>query len=334
MKITGLVLQGGGALGAYQYGALKGFYEKDKHFNPKIVTGTSIGSVNGAVMLGGKYGALESLEKLWNTLKMPPIPFLPQEWQAKASKFGNPNMYNVNPSMMFSPMTADSVYDISPFRKLLTELIDFDKLNDKKTTKLIIEAVNVETGQLKQFSNHDKEGIDVDKIISCVSIPPNFPAMKVENGYYWDGGLYANMPLSPAINFLEKYQGEENDFKREVIVISLFRKGAVALPTTISEITERVKEIIFESKLELDSKTFDKMNNTILLMREIDKVLEKDSPIRNNPTYKDLLDHELIEPPILLQYQAEGVEGTDNFTPEAVDFRIRQGYRDALNIAK
>ncbi len=340
MKITGLVLQGGGALGAYQYGALKGFYEINPNFSPEIVTGTSIGAVNGAVMLGGRYGALESLDRLWNALQIPPTPFIPQDWQAKVSKFGNPNMYYINPTLMFSPLTADSIYDISPFRKLLLELIDFDKLNDKKTTKLVIEAVNVESGELKQFSNHDKEGLDIDKIISCVSIPPNFPAMKVENGYYWDGGLYANMPLSPAINFLEKYRPTEAEQKkgiaiteREVIVISLFRKGAV-LPTTISEITERVKEIIFESKLKLDYKTFEQMNDTIDLMQEIDQVLDQNSPIRNNETFKKLLDHEKINPPVLLQYEAEGVEGTDNFTPEAMDFRVRQGYRDAINSFK
>jgi len=337
MKITGLVLQGGGALGAYQYGALKGFYEMNPNFSPEIVTGTSIGSVNGAVMLGGKYGAMKSLEKLWNALKMPSSPLIPKDSQAKTSKFGNPNMYYINPTLLFSPLTADSIYDISPFRKLLSEIIDFDKLNDKQTTKLVIEAVNVESGELQQFSNHDEEGLDIDKIISCVSIPPNFPAVKIGNGYFWDGGLYANMPLSPAIHFLENYEPTEAELKngititeREVIVISLFRKSAV-LPTTISEIIERVKEIIFQSKLKLDYKCFDQTNDTIDLVRKIDQILDKDSPIRNDKTYKKILNQQKINAPVLLQYEAEGVEGTDNFTSKAMDFRINKGYQDVIN---
>ncbi len=339
-KITGLVLQGGGALGAYQYGALKGFYEVNPNFNPEIVTGTSIGSINGAVMLGGKYGAIKSLKKLWDALKIPSIPLIPQEWQAKTSKFGNPNMYYVNPAIMLSPLTADSIYNLSPFRKLLLDIIDFDKLNDKKTSKLVIETVNVETGQLKQFSNRDEKGIDIDKLLACVSIPPNFPAMQVDNDYYWDGGLYANMPLSPAINFLEECEATE----REVIVISLFRKNGV-LPTSISEITDRIKEIIFESKLNLDRKSFDKMNNNILLIRQVKELLEqieKDDSIKQsikdeadkitkNSTFNNLLQHKEIDPLTILQYEAEGVEGTDDFTPQAVESRIRQGQRDAIN---
>lgn len=334
MKKTALVLQGGGALGAYQYGAIKGFFEKESNFNPSIITGTSIGAVNGSIMLGGKLAPIQSLEKLWNTLKIPPFPLIPQDWQAKVAKFGNPSMYYINPMLMFSPLTADSVYDLTPFRKLLLELIDFEQLNSHPTT-LVIESVNVETGQLEKFSNRDPEGIDIDKIISCVSIPPNFPAIEIDDSYYWDGGLYANMPLSPAINFLENLEDDNGQpiTEREVIVISLFRKNAV-LPKDISEITERIKEIIFESKLNLDRKFFDQMNNTIDLMQEINQTLPANSPIRQNKTYQKLLSHKKIKPPVLLQYQAEGVEGTDDFTPEAMDYRVRQGYRDALSAIK
>lgn len=334
MKKTALVLQGGGALGAYQYGAIKGFFEKEPNFNPSIITGTSIGAINGSIMLGGKLAPIKSLEKLWNTLKIPPFPLIPQDWQAKVAKFGNPSMYYINPMLMFSPLTADSVYDLTPFRKLLLELIDFEQLNSHPTT-LVIESVNVETGQLESFSNRDPEGIDIDKIISCVSIPPNFPAIEIDSSYYWDGGLYANMPLSPAINFLEALEDDNGQpiTEREVIVISLFRKNAV-LPNDISEITERIKEIIFESKLNLDRKFFDQMNNTIDLMQEINQILPANSPIRQNETYQKLLSHKKIKPPVLLQYQAEGVEGTDDFTPEAMDYRVRQGYRDAVSTIK
>ena len=334
MKKTALVLQGGGALGAYQYGAIKYFYEKDPDFDPCIVTGVSIGSVNAAVMLGGKYGPVKSLEKLWNTIKIPPLPFIPQEWQAKISKIGNPNMYYINPILMYSPLTADSVYDITPFRNLLADIIDFDKLNNHSAA-LVVESVNVETGQLERFSNKDADGIDLDKVVSSMSIPPNFPAVEIENGFYWDGGLYANMPLSPAINFLESIK-EENGEKvteREVIVISLFRKNAI-LPNDISEITERIKELMFESKLNLDRKFFDKMNSYIELIKEVNKELPDGSPIRDNKAFQELLGHEKINPPILLQYEAEGVAGTDDFTPEQMDFRVRQGYRDAAQAVK
>mgnify|MGYP001054200091 CR=1 FL=1 len=334
MKKTALVLQGGGALGAYQYGAIKGLYEQEQDFTPSIITGVSIGAINGAVMLGGKYGPIKSLEKLWNAIKMPAFPLIPQGWQAKAAKFGNPNMYYINPNLMFSPLTADSVYDITPFQKLLENLIDFEQLN-AHPTKLVIEVVNVETGQLERFSNQDAEGLSVPKLIASISIPPNFPAVKVNGEYYWDGGLYANMPLRPAVNHLRALGGELPDdlIEREVIVISLFRKNS-AVPTTIPQITERIKEIIFESKFDLDQQLFEKMNEYVDLIREVDQALDKNSKVRQNKVYQQLLNEKKINTPILLQYVAEGVEGTDDFTPEAMDFRVQQGYFDMIEACK
>lgn len=330
MKKTALVLQGGGALGAYQCGAIKGFFEKDPNFSPSIITGVSIGAINGAVMLGGKLGPVKSLERLWDTIKMPTLPLIPQEWQAKISKFGNPNMYYINPALMYSPLTANSVYDITPFQKLLEAIIDFDRLNTH-ITKLVVEAVNVETGKLESFSNKDKDGLNIAKLIASISIPPNFPAIEVNKGYYWDGGLYANMPLRPAINHLKNLEEDVQNpiTEREVIVISLFRKRA-EVPTNIPQVTERIKEIIFESKMDLDQQLFEQMNEYVDLIREVDRDLDKNSKVRQNKMYQQLLNERKINSPILLQYIAEGVAGTDDFTPEAMDFRIKQGYMDAI----
>lgn len=330
MKKTALVLQGGGALGAYQCGAIKGFFEQDPNFSPCIISGVSIGAINGAVMLGGKLGPVKSLERLWNTIKMPTLPLIPQKWQAKVSKFGNPNMYYINPALMYSPLTANSVYDITPFQKLLDAIIDFDRLNTH-TTKLVVEVVNVETGKLESFSNKDKEGLSIAKLIASISIPPNFPAIKVNKGYYWDGGLYANMPLRPAINHLKNLEEDAQDpiTEREVIIISLFRKHA-GVPGNIPQVTERIKEIIFESKMDLDQQLFEQMNKYVDLIREVDRDLDKNSKVRQNKVYQQLLNERKINPPILLQYIAEGVAGTDDFTPEAMDFRIKQGYIDAI----
>jgi NTE family protein len=329
MKKTALVLQGGGALGAYQYGAIKYFQEKLADFQPVIVTGVSIGAINAAVMLGGKYGVVESLNILWNTIKIAPIPFMPQSWQAKVSKWGNPNMYYINPEYVYSPLTAQSVYDLTPFHQLLGNLIDFDKLNNHPT-QIVVEAVNVESGELERFSNRTHQ-ITLPHIIASMSIPPNFPAIHIGENFYWDGGLYANMPLAPAINFLEEISGDE--VLRELIIINLFRRQD-KLPTNISDISDRIKELMFESKLALDQKTFAKMNDYIDMIKQIDAELPPNSPVKQNPTYQKLIHHQKINEVKVLQYEAEGVEGTDDFTPESIDFRIRTGYRDAENAMK
>ncbi|SFC76147.1 Patatin phospholipase [Flexibacter flexilis DSM 6793] len=319
---TGLVLQGGGALGAYQWGAIKAF-EEQSSFDPCIVTGVSIGAINAAVYLSG---GVEALDTLWTTIQMRVNPFLPQSWQAKESKIANPNMYYINPFFLASPLTALNIYDLAPFWGLLEKLIDIQKLNSLET-KLVVEAVNVETGDLVPFSNHDKDGISLDKIVASMSIPPNFPAVKVDNNYYWDGGLFANMPLAPAINYLEAIEG--HNIERELLIINLFRKNA-AMPTNIDQISNRIKELMFESKLALDNRTFAAMDSYIDLIHKIDAVLPADSPIKQEPAYQKLMNHKKINKHTVLQYEAEGVEGTDDFTPAAMNLRFRTGYRDAL----
>jgi NTE family protein len=161
-----------------------------------------------------------------------------------------------------------------------------------------------------------------------MSIPPNFPMVKIEQEHYWDGGLYANMPLSPAINHLEAV-AKDDDVQRELIVISLFRKSS-PLPSNMYEISNRIKEIIFESKMGLDIKMFDMMDKQIDLLNKINDELPAESPIRQDPTFTRLLEHRKINKRIFLKYQAEGVEGTDNFTVEKIDYRIKKGYNDAL----
>jgi NTE family protein len=331
-KPTALVLQGGGALGAYQYGILKALYEQRPNFVPKVVTGISIGAVNAAVLLGGKYGSIESLKKLWDSITMPVNPFIPQSWQAKASKMGNPSMYYLNPAYLLNPLVAGSIYDLSPFYELLESLIDFEKLNHPSTPRMIIEAVNVETGEMTAFSNDTQngKGIDVQSIVSCISIPPNFPMSKVGENYYWDGGLFDNEPFVPALRYMRETTNKQDGI--EMIVINLFRKTS-PLPQTMLEITGRVQEIIFENKFDLH-KEVQNVNEYVDLVAQIDKELPQDSPVRQNPAFLKLQTRAKIEPLQVFQYQLEGVEGTDDFTPEKIDLRFRTGYREGVAVFK
>lgn len=320
---TAIVLQGGGALGAYQYGAIKYLYEQDPDLSPHIVTGVSIGAVNAAVMLGGKYGSVKSLEKLWKHVVMKPLPFAPQAWQAALSKWGNPHMYTLNASFFSSPLTATSLYDLQPFISFLKDLIDFEKLNNSPT-EVVLEAVNVETGQLQKFSNKT-DMLTVKHVVASMSIPPNFSAMEIKDNFYWDGGLYANMPLAPAINSLEAV---EEDAVRQIYIISLFRKGA-KMPVTIEEITNRIKELMFESKVNLDVKWFKQTDKLIDFFQQLDQELPADSKLREGSIFKKMVNHKRINRFAHLQYEGEGVTGTDDFTPDAITYRIRTGYRDA-----
>ena len=84
---TAIVLQGGGALGAYEYGVLKALYEQRPGFEPVAVTGISIGAITAAVLGGAKGDPIAALDDLWRnrlTVRPPrPLGWLPRQHRAQ-----------------------------------------------------------------------------------------------------------------------------------------------------------------------------------------------------------------------------------------------------------
>src|SRR5881296_2351860 len=117
---TALVLQGGGALGAYEYGVMKALYESRPQFKPAIVTGTSIGAINAAVLVGAKEDPIRTLEHVWRNkftalqALPPPLRFIyerliPPEVQRYLSLLGNAGMYQLRPDYLYAPLLTTSV---------------------------------------------------------------------------------------------------------------------------------------------------------------------------------------------------------------------------------
>ena len=88
-----LVLQGGGALGAYAYGVIKALYEQPD-FSLDVVTGVSIGAINAAVLVGAKDDPIRALDELWRErLAIRSWAFMPQMLARYSSLLANPAMY-------------------------------------------------------------------------------------------------------------------------------------------------------------------------------------------------------------------------------------------------
>src|ERR1700730_11341889 len=128
---TAIVLQGGGALGAYEYGVIKALYEERRSFKPAVVTGISIGAINAAILVGGKDNPLKALESVWRkrfTQSLPPPartlsgPLLAHEIEQSLSVFGNAGMYKFRPDFLLAPLLSTSIYDLEPLRRTLREL--------------------------------------------------------------------------------------------------------------------------------------------------------------------------------------------------------------------
>ena len=146
MARTGLVLQGGGALGAFEYGALLRLYE-EPGFSPDIISGVSIGAINAACLVGAKDDPLKTLEFLWDRLTIQAPWFVPPQGQRFLALFGHPHFFNMRYDYMASSVWT-SLYSTDPLRHLLHEMVDFDKLNSS-SINLVISATTVRTGGKK-----------------------------------------------------------------------------------------------------------------------------------------------------------------------------------------
>ena len=205
-----LVLQGGGALGAYQAGVYEGMAEQG--FAPDWVTGVSIGAINAALISGNPPAKrVARLREFWELVSsgvplvtpafLDPMRMAFNRISASATMaFGVPGFFTprVPPPFLQPDGTPEalSVYDTAPLRDTLRRLVDFDLINEKNDAKvrLSVGVSNVHSGNSEYFDNRDRI-IGPEHIMASGALPPGFPPVEVDGSYYWDGGIVSNSPL-------------------------------------------------------------------------------------------------------------------------------------------
>jgi NTE family protein len=252
-----LVLQGGGALGAYQAGvfeSLSGVYRE-----PTWVAGISIGAINAALIAGNPpERRVARLREFWDLVSSgPSAPAVDsslsgRDWLNEASAtramlFGVPGFYAPRmPPAPFQPrgtLAAISYYDTAPLKATLERLIDFELLNSRKV-RLSVGAVNVRSGNFEYFDS-SKHHLDARHIMASGALPPGFPPVEIDGEHYWDGGLVSNTPLQYVLD-------QPGKRHRVVFQVDLFAATG-SLPTTLNEVTEREKDIRFSSRTRLNT---------------------------------------------------------------------------------
>lgn len=200
-----LVLQGGGALGAYQVGVYQALHEAG--IEPDWVIGTSIGAINAALIAGNRpEHRLDRLHAFWDHVEQPaPSASLPAwlgmgHWLANATTLarGIPAFFTPNPLALGGAqaqvgLEAASYYSTAPLRATLSSLVDFDYLC-RCEMRMTVGAVNVRSGEMCYFDTRD-EVLGPDHVIASGALPPAFPAVRIGDEAYWDGGIYSNTPL-------------------------------------------------------------------------------------------------------------------------------------------
>ncbi len=321
MTDIGLVLQGGGALGAYEYGAVTRLIEAGAR--PVAITGVSIGAINAAAIAGAKDGDIaRSLRTLWERITLPPVPFVPAEQQATLSAMGNPNFYRPRTDY-FSLPNWTSLCDVSPMKNTLAEILDFDRLNDTTRMRIAVTATNVATGALTRFTNLE-DRLGPEHILASGSLPPGFPMTEIDGQHYWDGGLFDNTPLRALMDLLSP----QEERSLPIVVIDLFPTHA-AIPTNLQEAKARQMEIAFENKYWDEFGGPDGLIAYAKMIDELDRDLPDDARARRNPAYAKLLEYRCMQNLTVIPSPHAPMTGGMDFSAYGVKSRHDLGYQAA-----
>jgi len=286
---TVLVLQGGGALGAYQAGVFEGMAECG--LAPDWVTGVSIGAINAALIAGNPpERRLERLREFWDRVsagmplaapaQLDPLRVaLNRLSAATAATFGVPGFFvpRMPPAFLAPEGTpaALSIYDTSPLGETLEELVDFDLLNRETRVRLSMGAVNVHTGNSVYFDNQERK-LGPEHVMASGSLPPGFPPVVIDGEHYWDGGIVSNSPLwyvlddSPRMSAL-------------IVQVDLFSASG-ELPVNLDQVLERAKDIQYSSKTRFNTKRVQELEN---MRHALGRLMKKMPPkLHDDPDYK------------------------------------------------
>ena len=286
---TVLILQGGGALGAFECGVVKAL-EEEQIF-PDVVAGVSIGAFNGAIIAGNARHATAALEAFWTDLAViiPGLPFTDAKRAAASMKtimFGVPNFFKprwfppfYNP--MDLPWNWTSFYDTAPMKGLISKYVDFAALK-ASPVRLLISAVNVTTAELEVFDSY-VDNLTADHVLASGSLPPGFPWTVIDGKAYWDGGIVSNSPLDLVMDRCGP------DGKR-VFIVDLFA-GQKPLPANMMEVMARRDEIIYSERVRSDLRIREMVGAYRGLIDEILSDVGPDAvaKIKQRPRYIELM---------------------------------------------
>ena len=246
-----LVLQGGGALGAYQAGVWQALDEAG--VEPDWVIGTSIGAINASLIAGNApERRLEAMREFWRRVESDHI------WHRVPSWFGIGETMSYWTTLLagisgfFSPnpaafagahlrLGADGAgfYSTMPLRKTLGELVDLTLLN-QGAPRLTVGAAHVRSSTMRYFDSREQP-IALDHILASGALPPAFPAVRIDGELYWDGGIMSNTPTEVIF---------DDDPRRSSLIFAVHMWNPDGPePETILEVLHRQKDIQYSSRI-------------------------------------------------------------------------------------
>ncbi len=282
---TVLILQGGGSLGAYECGVYKSLHKHKIKFD--IVAGTSIGAINATIIACAKNDPIKDLESFWLDLadSVTP-PNLPYDVRSRFSAmysavFGNPNAFFPKwflPSAdYFFPFLWPYLYDKTPLMNTLNKYVDFKKLREPNSPRLIITSTDIENARPSIFDSM-YDNITADHVLASAGYPfYGISWTRINGRYLWDGTLLNNTPLREVIDASPKHN-------KNVYLVDLFPHEQHDLPRNMIEVWHRARDITHVDKILYTLHMSKLINRQLGLIRNMYEILDKSSLDANSRT--------------------------------------------------
>lgn len=344
-----LVLQGGGALGAYQVGVYQALHEAG--IEPAWVIGTSIGAINGGIIAGNPpEQRLAHLQAFWQRMERPG-PFsavadggapwlgggLGGGLRGRLANVdtllrGIPGFFTPSPLGALWPTVEvgaerAAYYDTSPLRHTLADLVDFTWLNARHT-RLTVGAVNVCSGALRYFDSRE-ETLGVAHLMASGALPPAFPAVRVDGEPYWDGGIYSNTPLEAVF---------DDRPRRDAVIFAVnmwHPRGAA--PESVWQAIGRQKDIQYASRADSHIRRQHQLHRLRHIIGELGRRLPPEAMA--DPQVRELLGYGCTTRMHVVRLLAPRLDGEDvtkdiDFTAGGIEARWQAGRDDAWAVIR
>jgi NTE family protein len=342
-----LLLQGGGALGAYQAGVYEALAEAGLH--PDWTAGVSIGSVNAAIIAGNPPPQrVEKLQQFWRRITEPPTTAalglgdfgdLSIKLPLDATTRQIANQISAGQALLggatgfFAPRVpvpwfwptgtaaATSYYDTGALKTTLESVIDFDRINAGEM-RLSIGAVNVASGNSVYFDT-TTHTIGPEHVMASGALPPGFPAIEIDGERYWDGGLISNSPSQ----WVAMAEPRQDTLAFQVDLWSA--RGD--LPRNMAQVLTRQKEIQYSSRTRANTdrfRQFQMLRNTLGML--LDKLPDDLKALPEVAALKPIAARKVYSL-VHLIYRAQQYEGDSKdyeFSRQSMEDHWRAGYRD------
>ena len=315
-----LVLQGGGALGAYQAGVYEAL--SSAGIEPDWVIGTSIGAINAALIAGNApENRLPRLRAFWKRVEQDspfaslftftrgiPAFFVPRAlpWGGAQARVG---------------LDEASYYSTAPLQQTLEKLLDQDVLNSK-TPRLTVGAVNVRNSRMRYFDSRD-ERLGIEHVMASGALPPAFPAIRIGGEPYWDGGVYSNTPIEAVL---------DDKPRRDSVIFGVnVWQPTGPEPQSIWEVMGRQKDIQYASRADSHIARQKQIHRLRHVIRELAARLpEKD---RRSPEIRELSSWGCGTTMHVVRLLAPTLDSEDylkdiDFSPAGIRARWSAGMRD------